>query len=79
VGANIGGAWTSGSLNIPTRRVKGATMAIKSTGGEAFVMSARLAEISELVTDLRLSRVMLANDARFPWLMFIPRRANGPG
>lgn len=39
-------------------------------------MSARLAEISELVTDLQLSRVMLANDARFPWLMLIPRRAN---
>jgi diadenosine tetraphosphate (Ap4A) HIT family hydrolase len=51
-------------------------MAMKSTGGEAFVMSARLAEISELVTDLPLSRVMLANDARFPWLMLIPRRAN---
>jgi hypothetical protein len=27
-------------------------MAMKSTGGEAFVMSARLAEISESVTDL---------------------------
>jgi HIT domain len=51
-------------------------MAMKSTGGEAFVMSARLAEISELITDLPLSRVMLANDARFPWLMLIPRRAN---
>ena len=51
-------------------------MAMKSTGGEAFVMSARLAEISELVTDLQLSRVVLANDARFPWLMLIPRRAN---
>ena len=51
-------------------------MAMKSTEGEAFVMSARLAEISELVTDLPLSRVMLANDARFPWLMLIPRRAN---
>ena len=50
-------------------------MAMKSTGGEAFVMSARLAEISESVTDLPLSRVMLANDARFPWLMLIPRRA----
>ena len=35
-------------------------MAMKSTGGDAFVMSARLAEISELVADLQLSRVMLA-------------------
>ena len=51
-------------------------MAMKSTEGEAFVMSARLVEISELVADLPLSRVMLANDARFPWLMLIPRRAN---
>ena len=51
-------------------------MAMKSTEREAFVMSARLAEISELVTDLPLSRVMLANDARFPWLMLVPRRAN---
>jgi len=51
-------------------------MNMKSTEGEAFVMSARLAKISELVSDLPLSRVMLANDARFPWLMLIPRRAN---
>ena len=51
-------------------------MAIKSTEGEAFVMSARLVEISELVADLPLSRVMLADDARFPWLMLIPWRAN---
>src|SRR5215469_10560209 len=49
---------------------------MKSTESEAFVMSARLVEISELVADLPLSRVMLANDARFPWLMLIPRRAN---
>ena len=51
-------------------------MAMQSTEGEAFVMSARLVEISESVADLPLSRVMLANDARFPWLMLIPRRAN---
>jgi hypothetical protein len=43
-------------------------MAMQSTEGEAFVMSARLVEISELVADLPLSRVMLAHDARFPWL-----------
>ena len=55
---------------------KGATTTMKATEGEAFVMSGRLVEISELVADLPLSRVMLANDARFPWLMLIPRRAN---
>jgi hypothetical protein len=52
----------------PSSHAKGATVAMKSTEGEAFVMSARLVEISELVADLPLSRVMLANDARFPWL-----------
>jgi diadenosine tetraphosphate (Ap4A) HIT family hydrolase len=51
-------------------------MTKRSAEGEAFVMSARLAEISELVADLPLSRVMLTNDTRFPWLMLIPRRAN---
>ena len=51
-------------------------MAMKSTEGDTFAMSARLVGISEFVGDLPLSRVVLANDARFPWLMLIPRRAN---
>ena len=40
-------------------------MAMKSTGGEAFVMSARLAEISESVTAAGLGRTP-ANAALFP-------------
>ena len=52
-------------------------MAMRSTEGDAFVLSARLVEIGELVADLPLSRVMLANDASFPWLMLKARHYGG--
>ena len=41
----------------------------------AFELDARLATDTHLVGDLELSRVLLMNDARFPWLILVPRRA----
>jgi diadenosine tetraphosphate (Ap4A) HIT family hydrolase len=40
-----------------------------------FHLSERLAADTILVCDLSLSRVLLMNDARFPWLILVPRRA----
>jgi len=40
-----------------------------------FALDARLAAESFPVGDLRLCRVLLMNDARFPWLILVPRRA----
>ncbi len=41
-----------------------------------FSLDARLAADTHSVTDLALSRVLLMNDARFPWVILVPRRAN---
>ena len=41
----------------------------------AFELDARLATDTHLVGELELSRVLLMNDARFPWLILVPRRA----
>jgi diadenosine tetraphosphate (Ap4A) HIT family hydrolase len=41
----------------------------------AFELDRRLAFDTHLVGDLELSRVLLMNDARFPWLILVPRRA----
>lgn len=41
----------------------------------AFELDARLAADTHPVGDLELSRVLLTNDARFPWLILVPRRA----
>lgn len=41
----------------------------------SFTLDARLATDTLVVTDLPLSCVLLMNDARFPWLMLVPRRA----
>jgi diadenosine tetraphosphate (Ap4A) HIT family hydrolase len=41
----------------------------------AFALDARLAADAALVGDLSLSRLLLMNDARFPWLILVPRRA----
>ena len=49
---------------------------MKSTEDSAFVMDPRADKVCELVADLSLSRVMLMKDARFPWLLLIPRRAH---
>jgi diadenosine tetraphosphate (Ap4A) HIT family hydrolase len=41
----------------------------------AFTLDPRLAGDTVLVGDLPLSRLLLMNDARFPWLILVPRRA----
>ena len=38
-----------------------------------FAINARLAKDTILIGDLALSRVLLMNDARFPWLVLVPR------
>ena len=42
----------------------------------AFVLDPRLSADTLMLGDARLSRVLLMNDARFPWLILVPRRAN---
>ena len=42
---------------------------------DRFELHARLAADTLPVTDWALSRVRLMNDARFPWLILVPRRA----
>jgi diadenosine tetraphosphate (Ap4A) HIT family hydrolase len=41
-----------------------------------FVLDPRLAGDTHRVGDLELSRVLLMDDARFPWLILVPRRAD---
>ena len=41
-----------------------------------FVLHPRLAADTTFVADWPLSRLLLMNDARYPWLMLVPRRAN---
>jgi diadenosine tetraphosphate (Ap4A) HIT family hydrolase len=40
----------------------------------AFELDAQLAADTHAIGDLELSRVLLMNDARFPWLILVPRR-----
>ncbi len=42
----------------------------------AFALDPRLAADTFALGDARLSRVLLMNDARFPWLILVPRRGN---
>ncbi len=42
----------------------------------AFTLDPRLAADSTPVARLALSELRLINDARFPWLLLVPRRAN---
>lgn len=44
---------------------------------DQFVLNERLAADTIPVADWALSRVLLMNDARYPWLILVPRRA-GP-
>jgi len=41
----------------------------------AFALDPRLAADTFLLGDFDLSRVLLMDDARFPWLILVPRRA----
>ncbi len=40
----------------------------------SFALDERLARDASVVGDLPLSRVLLMNDARWPWLILVPRR-----
>jgi diadenosine tetraphosphate (Ap4A) HIT family hydrolase len=42
----------------------------------AFALDPRLAADTITLGDTSLSRVLLMNDARFPWLILVPRRAD---
>jgi len=42
----------------------------------SFTLDPRLAQASLPLGDLPLSRVLLANDANYPWLILVPRRPN---
>jgi diadenosine tetraphosphate (Ap4A) HIT family hydrolase len=42
----------------------------------SFTLDPRLAGESIVLGDLPLSRVLLVNDANYPWLILVPRRAN---
>ena len=44
--------------------------------GKDFALDSRLAGDTHLVGDLELSRVLLMDDVRFPWLILVPRRAH---
>jgi diadenosine tetraphosphate (Ap4A) HIT family hydrolase len=41
---------------------------------DSFVLHARLEADTACVADWGLSRVLLMNDARYPWLILVPRR-----
>ncbi|WP_078118844.1 HIT domain-containing protein [Thiosocius teredinicola] len=41
-----------------------------------FVLHSQLAADCALVGDLPLSRVLLLNDGRYPWVVLVPRRAD---
>jgi diadenosine tetraphosphate (Ap4A) HIT family hydrolase len=45
------------------------------SGMEMFTLHPQLAADTVPVSDWALSRVLLMNDARFPWLILVPRRA----
>ena len=44
-------------------------------GSPPFELHPRLAADTAFVADWALSRLLLMNDARFPWLVLVPRRA----
>ena len=43
---------------------------------EIFTLHPKLKADAAFVRDFPLSRVLLMNDARFPWLLLVPRRPN---
>jgi diadenosine tetraphosphate (Ap4A) HIT family hydrolase len=42
---------------------------------DAFALDPRLTADTQLVGEMELSRLLLMDDARFPWLILVPRRA----
>jgi diadenosine tetraphosphate (Ap4A) HIT family hydrolase len=47
----------------------------RTMSSTAFALDPRLAADTHRVGDLALSRVLLFDDARFPWLVLVPRQA----
>ena len=45
------------------------------SGSDVFMLDERLAADTHLIGDFELSRVLLMDDARFSWLILVPRRA----
>jgi diadenosine tetraphosphate (Ap4A) HIT family hydrolase len=62
-------AWASRSRESPDAR------RIMMGSTDAFALHERLAADTLPVGDWPLSRVLLMNDAQFPWLILVPRRA----
>src|ERR1700731_2755134 len=60
------------SLNTSTRRAKEREAAVSETG---WSLHSQLAADTARVCDLALSRLLAMNDANFPWLILVPRRA----
>jgi diadenosine tetraphosphate (Ap4A) HIT family hydrolase len=50
--------------------------AMAAESSPVFGLDPRLAQDSILLGDLPLSRVLLMNDANYPWLILVPRRPN---
>lgn len=48
--------------------------ALRNDAAMVFLLDSRLAADCIVVGDLALCRVLLMNDARFPWLILVPRR-----
>jgi diadenosine tetraphosphate (Ap4A) HIT family hydrolase len=48
---------------------------MKTAADAGFQLDARLAADTVFVVDWELCRVLLMDDARFPWLVLVPRRA----
>jgi diadenosine tetraphosphate (Ap4A) HIT family hydrolase len=48
---------------------------IGNSAGAAFALDPGLARDTHLVGDMPLGRVLLMNDANYPWLILVPRRA----
>ncbi|HEY2347336.1 MAG TPA: HIT domain-containing protein [Xanthomonadaceae bacterium] len=49
---------------------------IATTAGAAFALHPRLAADTVAVASFELSELRLMNDARYPWLILVPRRAD---
>jgi diadenosine tetraphosphate (Ap4A) HIT family hydrolase len=49
---------------------------VSSANETGFVLDPRLAADTIFIADWELSRVLLMDDARFPWLILVPRRVN---
>jgi len=45
------------------------------SSSDGFVLHPRLVQDCLFVTDWQLSRVLLVDDRRFPWIVLVPRRA----